>query len=187
MRDLSLHLLDLMENSIRAGATAIEVAIAEPPGADELELVLEDNGPGLAVAPERALDPFYTTKGGKRVGLGLSLFRTAVEAAGGTLALERAALGGLRVRGRMRATHVDRKPLGDVAATLWSVLATNPGVEVRFCVRGAGAAETISSEDFRADGNGAPDGMAAANAFARRARELLARLPCAGESAGTKQ
>ena len=87
MRALSLHILDLVENSIRAQATTIVIRIVADPAADLLRIEIEDDGTGLKVTPEQALDPFYTTKGGKRTGLGLSLFRAAAEAAGGGLTL----------------------------------------------------------------------------------------------------
>ena len=83
MRELSLHVLDLVENSLRAGAGVVAVGIEEQPDRDLLAITVEDDGPGLAVGPQQALDPFYTTKEGKRTGLGLSLFRQQVELAGG--------------------------------------------------------------------------------------------------------
>ena len=87
MRDLSLHILDLIENSIRAGASAIMLTVAEYPDADLLELTLEDDGHGLRVPSDAATDPFYTTKAGKRTGLGLSLLRAAAEQADGKLTI----------------------------------------------------------------------------------------------------
>jgi anti-sigma regulatory factor (Ser/Thr protein kinase) len=117
VRDLSLHILDVMENSIRAGATAISLTVAEDPEQDRLTIIVEDNGPGLSVPPDVATDPFYTTKNGKRTGLGLSLLRATAEQAGGKLTLRRSELGGLAVEAAMQLSHVDRSPLGDLAAT----------------------------------------------------------------------
>jgi hypothetical protein len=130
VRDLSLHLLDLMENSIRAEATVISVTIEQDPTKDKLRIVVEDNGPGLAVSAEQALDPFYTTKAGKRTGLGLSLFQGAAERAGGRMTVGRSPLGGVLVAACMRLSHVDRSPMGDLAATLSSVVCTNPEVDL---------------------------------------------------------
>jgi hypothetical protein len=130
VRDFSLHILDLIENSIRAGATRLSVTIAENPDQDTLEIIVEDDGPGLSVNPDNATDPFYTTKLGKRTGLGLSLFRAATEQAGGKLTLERSALGGLAVKATMRLSHLDRRPLGDLAATFSSVVCTNPDLDL---------------------------------------------------------
>ena len=130
MRELALHILDLIENSIRADASIIAVTIAEHPSQDLLEISVEDNGSGMSVAPEQALNPFFTTKNGKRTGLGLSLFKSTAEEAGGTLAIERSTLGGVAVKARMRLNDVDRKPLGDLAATLSSVVCTNPHLDL---------------------------------------------------------
>jgi signal transduction histidine kinase len=131
MRELSLHILDLIENSIRAGASVISVTLAAEPERDLMKISIEDNGPGLAVAPARALDPFYTTKKGKRVGLGLSLFGAAAERAGGTLSVGRSRLGGAAVKATMQIHNVDRAPLGDLEATLTGVVATNPSLDLR--------------------------------------------------------
>jgi hypothetical protein len=138
MRDLSLHVLDLIENAIRAEASVIVVSIAEHPEKDLLEIAVEDNGRGLTVPAEVVTDPFFTTKNGKRTGLGLSLFRAAAERAGGTLTLARSGLGGLAVNATMQLSHIDRSPLGDVAATLSSVVCTNPNLDLRcrFAVSG---------------------------------------------------
>ena len=132
MHDLSLYLLDILENSVRAGATVIATGIAADRAADELVLSVEDDGPGLPVEPEQALDPFFTTKSNKKTGLGLSLFRQAAEAAGGGLTVGRSdELGGVAVRARMSLTDVDRPPLGDLAASIATMVVTNPEIEFR--------------------------------------------------------
>jgi hypothetical protein len=130
MHDLSLYLLDIIENSVRAGATRIRVGVAADRAADSLAITVEDDGPGLPVTPRQALDPFYTTKKGKKTGLGLSLFRQAAEAAGGGLSVGRSDdLGGVAVRAWMSLGNVDRPPLGDVAISILTMVATNQEVE----------------------------------------------------------
>ncbi|HQL53715.1 MAG TPA: ATP-binding protein, partial [Phycisphaerae bacterium] len=98
MRELSLHIMDLIENSLRAQATIILVSVEALPDQDLLRIVVEDNGTGLRVPVESVLDPFYTTKRGKRTGLGLSLFRAAAESTGGRLMIDKSALGDVGVR-----------------------------------------------------------------------------------------
>lgn len=98
---------------------------------DLLTMRIDDDGPGFAEPPEVVLDPFYTTKRGKRTGLGLSLLQAAAARAGGDLAIGRSDLGGARVEARMGLGHVDRSPLGDLAATLATVACTHPEVDVR--------------------------------------------------------
>ena len=132
MHDLSLYLLDILENSVRAGATVIATTIVAGGATDELVIRVEDDGPGLPVEAEQALDPFFTTKANKKTGLGLSLFRQAAEAAGGGLAVGRSDdLGGACVTARMGLAHVDRPPLGDVAASVATMVVTNPEIEFR--------------------------------------------------------
>jgi hypothetical protein len=130
LRDLSLHLLDLLENSIAAGASSIWVRLVELPESNRFELVVDDNGRGLSVTPEEALNPFYTTKNGKRTGLGLALLRTSARQAAGDLTLTRSSHGGLRVHATLQLDHVDRIPLGDVATSLSTVACTHPGLEI---------------------------------------------------------
>jgi anti-sigma regulatory factor (Ser/Thr protein kinase) len=142
MRELSLHILDIIENSIRAGASIIAVGITENVVEDLLEITVEDNGSGLNIPVQDALDPFHTTKDGKRTGLGLSLFRAAAEQAGGNLAIEKSDLGGVAVRVSMNLSHIDRRPLGDLAATLSSVVCTNPDLDL-WCRFSSGGPECM--------------------------------------------
>lgn len=147
MRELSLHLLDLLENAVTAGASLVVVEIALEPEWNLLRITVEDNGPGLSVSPEQATNPFYTTKKGKKTGLGLSLFRFRIEQAGGELALERSPLGGLAVRATIGLSHIDRNPVGDLASTISSVLAANPELKLSLCIRVNGREQTITSSD----------------------------------------
>jgi len=147
LRELSLHVLDLVENAIRAGAAVIAVSVEEDPEGDTLTLAVEDDGPGLPVPAHVATDPFYTTKEGKKTGLGLSLLKFRTEQAGGCFSLGKAALGGLSVRAAMPLSGVDRSPLGDLAATLASVVCTNPEVELRARLRVADKEWTVSSAE----------------------------------------
>jgi DNA mismatch repair ATPase MutL len=136
VHDLSLYLLDIIENSVRAGATVIATSITASRADDTLTITVEDDGPGLPIAPEQVMDPFFTTKTGKKTGLGLSLFRQAAEAAGGELMLgDSAELGGVAVEARMSLANVDRPPLGDIAATLATMALTNPEIEFRVDLR----------------------------------------------------
>ena len=147
MRELSLHILDLIENAITAGASRVAVEIAQETERDLMRIVVEDDGPGLSVSAERAMDPFYTTKNGKKTGLGLSLFRFRIEQTGGELVLDRSALGGLAVRATLSLVHVDRNPVGDLAATISSVAATNPQLDLSLCMRIDGREQVVESSE----------------------------------------
>jgi len=168
--ELSLHILDLIENSVRANASTIAVTVEEKPEEDRWEITVEDNGAGLRVSPEQALDPFYTTKNGKRTGLGLSLFQTSVEQAGGRVILDRSPLGGLAVKATMCLSHADRAPLGDLAATLASVVCTNPQLDLRCRYRAGGRECIVRAADVA---NELPADQRCGLAIARRVSERI--------------
>jgi hypothetical protein len=147
LRELALHILDLIENAVSAGASRIAVQITQETQWDLMRIVVEDNGPGLSVPAEQAMDPFYTTKKGKKTGLGLSLFRFRIEQTGGELALDRSTLGGLAVRATLRLAHVDRNPIGDLAGTISSIVAANPQLELSLCIRVDGCERVIMSSE----------------------------------------
>ncbi|HEY5530130.1 MAG TPA: ATP-binding protein [Thermoleophilia bacterium] len=137
MHDVSLYLLELLENSVRAGASHINVGLRIDHASGELRLTVDDDGRGFDAAPERILDPFFTTKEGKKTGLGLSLLRAEAEAAAGGLTLGPSpTLGGARVDVAMRLDHVDRPPLGDLATTLVVTAVTNLDVEFTISLEG---------------------------------------------------
>jgi signal transduction histidine kinase len=140
MQDLSLHLMDVMENSLRAGASTVRVLVVEDRPRDTLVLEVEDNGPGMD--PEtaaRALDSFYTTKPGKAFGLGLSMLAQSAREAEGKVEIGPAVAGGLRVRAEFRLSHPDCRPLGDVEGTVRLLQSAHPDVE--FVYRHAEAPE----------------------------------------------
>jgi len=174
VRDLSLHILDLIENSIRAQASVIGITIEVDPAADCLRLVVEDNGCGLNVSPEEASDPFYTTKSGKRTGLGLSLFRETAEQAGGQMTIGKSDLGGVAVVAEMQLSHVDRIPLGDISATLSSVVCTNPAIDFRLRLRLGDRESFLSAFGLGQElGVGRCGGLAVAQTIMERIRAQL--------------
>ncbi len=177
MRDLSLHILDLIENSIRAQASVVAVTIKQDFEGDTLAVMVEDNGPGLNVPADQATDPFFTTKNGKRVGLGLSLFRAAAERAGGKLRLTPSDLGGLKVWATMQLTHIDRSPLGDLASTFSSVVCTNPNLDLwcRFCVNGRESVVRVS-DVARELPVGGRWGLAVARRLSERVKSVMYQM-----------
>lgn len=143
MRDLSLHILDVVENSIRANARRVEILVEEDEVADLLRLEIADDGNGMDESMmKQATDPFVTSKPGKRVGLGLALLEQATKEADGEFELESEGGAGTRIRATFRHAHPDRKPLGDIPATLETLVAGNPGVEFLYEYRRG--AETIT-------------------------------------------
>ena len=148
MRELALHILDIIENATRAGATQINFSAELDKDKEWLSLCIADNGSGLPVTPEQALDPFYTTKTGKRTGLGLSLFKAATEQANGTFHLGTAPAGGALVRATFQFHHVDRMPLGDLAETFLAVLISSPEVHFHCSIVGPQGAFSLHSQEL---------------------------------------
>jgi signal transduction histidine kinase len=130
MRDIALHVLDVAENAIRAGAVRIEIRIHEDADRGVLRLEIIDDGRGMdGEEVRRAMDPFYTTKPGKKVGLGLPLLAQAARESGGTFDIDSEPEKGTRVHAVFGLDHPDRKPLGDIAGTLELMQLSHPEVE----------------------------------------------------------
>jgi hypothetical protein len=129
MRELSLHLLDIAENGVSAGAQNITITIVEDLRADRLELAVEDDGRGMdAAMVEQVTNPFITTRTTRKVGLGIPLLKLAAEMCEGGLTVESTPGVGTTVNVDFQHSHIDRMPLGDVAGTLLSLLVGWPQV-----------------------------------------------------------
>jgi len=130
MQDLSLHILDVAENGIIAGATLVSIAVTEDLERDFMEVVIEDNGRGMAAEfLAKVLDPFVTTRTTRKVGLGLSLLQQTAREAEGELYIESWPGVGTRVRVTMRHGHIDRKPLGNMVQTIVTLIEGNPDTD----------------------------------------------------------
>lgn len=128
MRELSLHILDLLQNALEAGATRVEVRIEEDLAADQMSVSVRDNGRGMdREIANRALDPFFTTRTTRHVGLGLPLLAEAAKRCEGKIELESAPDGGTVVTATFRHSHLDRAPLGNVTSTLLATLLGGDG------------------------------------------------------------
>jgi len=131
MLELSKHILDIAENSIRAGCRTVTITVVEDTKADLLTLQISDDGKGMSSREqEKALDPFYTTKKVRRIGLGLPMLKSAAEMTGGNFKLESTEGLGTTVTVTFGHSHIDRQPLGDVALTIVSLIAGSPQVDV---------------------------------------------------------
>lgn len=149
MKEISLHILDAVRNSIEAGATRVAVTVTADSARDTLTVDIVDNGRGLdPAALRRVTDPFYTTRKTRRVGLGLSLFAATARLSGGRLEVVSAPGQGTRVTATMRLGHIDRPPLGDIATTLACLLAANPSLELEYTHRADGREFALKAGDL---------------------------------------
>ncbi|MBN1685756.1 MAG: hypothetical protein JW852_03830 [Spirochaetales bacterium] len=149
MWDLSLHLFDLMENSIRAGASTVAVTIAENRESKILTLVVEDDGPGEKSFPAEMLDPALNKKPKDKKKQGIPLLRSVAEDAKGGLTAAQSPLGGVAVVAMFRLNLIDAKTWGNVPATFESVAGTNPSVEIRCHLRLNGKERTYTNLNSR--------------------------------------
>ena len=130
MEDLSLHILDIVENSIKAKASRIEIKVVEDTKRDLLTIEIKDNGRGIDEKTiEKVFDPFFTTGTTRKVGLGLPLLSQAAKDSGGDVEIESKVGKGTKVKATFRHSHIDRKPMGDMEATLAALISVNPEVD----------------------------------------------------------
>ncbi|MDR3348364.1 MAG: ATP-binding protein [Acidaminococcales bacterium] len=133
MRDLSLHVLDLVQNAVAAGAKNISLLIGEDGEKDLLSIEVSDDGKGMA--PDFAAcakDPFATTRTSRKVGLGLPLMDMTAKRAGGRLDIDSRPGEGTKITAVYRLSHIDRPPLGDIAATVKIIAAGCQGIFFRY-------------------------------------------------------
>lgn len=129
MRELALHILDIAENSISAGANRIRIAIEENLKNDVLKIVVEDNGKGMdAETLARITDPFVTSRTTRQVGLGIPIFKAAAEACDGALNIDSQPGVGTTMEVTFKRSHIDRMPLGDIVGTLLTLVIGTPQV-----------------------------------------------------------
>lgn len=119
MRELSLHILDILQNSLEAGASRVELSLEEDLVNDRFSITVRDNGRGMDAAQiARATDPFFTTRTTRHVGLGLPLLAAAAEHCGGGLHITSTPGEGTTVEAVFQHSHIDRAPLGNIQGSL---------------------------------------------------------------------
>lgn len=133
MLELALHILDILQNAVEAGATGVELTVVEDEPADRLTITVADNGRGMdEQTVQRVQNPFYTTRTTRHVGLGIPLYAAAAETAGGGLVIRSQAGAGTTVEATFQLSHPDRQPLGDMAGTLLAFLLSDRAPELRY-------------------------------------------------------
>lgn len=133
MEEIALHVLDIVENSIRAHASVIAVQVDCDEERDLLILEIVDNGRGMDErTAKKALDPFYTEKPQKRIGLGLPLLAQAAREGGGEMEVESKPEVGTSIRATFSLSHPDRKPLGNLEETMNLLKASHPEIKFLF-------------------------------------------------------
>lgn len=126
MRDISLHLLDLVQNSIKAQASLINIEMTFNPNG-QLHITLADDGKGMTEAYAKSVqNPFVTSRSERKVGLGIPMFAENARLTGGNLVIKSILGKGTTLEADFDTTHIDCLPMGDICETLYSLIIMNP-------------------------------------------------------------
>lgn len=127
MRDLSLHILDLVQNSVKAGASLVQVRIRDSAKEDVIAIEIADDGCGMdEELLLRVTSPFTTTRTTRKVGLGIPLFMANAQGSGGAFSIDSKPGEGTCVRGTFGRSHIDRPPMGDIQGTMLTLVLGTP-------------------------------------------------------------
>ncbi|HIQ74462.1 MAG TPA: ATP-binding protein [Candidatus Cottocaccamicrobium excrementipullorum] len=150
MPEISLNILDVAENSTRAGATLVEISICADTEADTLTVVISDNGCGMT--PEQVsqvTDPFYTTRTTRKVGLGVPFYKYAAESTGGSFSIQSEKGKGTQVKAVFGLSHIDRMPLGDISSTIHLLILYHPETDFVYTYQVDGRKFTLDTRELK--------------------------------------
>lgn len=151
MRELSLHILDIMQNSISAQATRIMVAVEADSAQDLLTIRVVDNGKGMDPAfVAKVRDPFVTTRTVRKVGLGIPMLSAAAEQCGGWVIVDSALGKGTTIEALFELRHIDRAPMGDIINTMITMMVANPEISFRYEHRVDGKEFILDTNEIKA-------------------------------------
>ena len=155
MKELSLNILDIAENSVKAGAALVQILLTQRQ--DTLTITIADNGCGMTPEVLRSVtDPFYTTRTTRKVGLGLPLFREAAETAGGKMTIRSKEGVGTTVEASFELGNIDLPPLGDVPGSIVNLVQCNPELDFIFRVESDGETFCMDTREIREILQGVP-------------------------------
>lgn len=150
MEDISLHILDIAENCLRAGSTKIEIEMEIDTILDRVTITVRDNGKGMTEAEIKlATDPFYSTKITRRIGLGILLLLESASQANGSVRIESEPGKGTTVTAWFELSHVDRRPFGEITETFITLIAGNPDVSFIYTSTIDGEKFTLATDEIK--------------------------------------
>ena len=130
MRELSLNILDIAQNSISAGASLTEIVVNENTKDKTLLIGIYDNGCGMTEEQVKSvIDPFFTTRTTRKVGMGIPLFKMSCEQTGGKFTIESEKGVGTKINALYKTDSIDFTPLGDIASTIVTIVSMNADKE----------------------------------------------------------
>ena len=155
VRDICFHIVDLVQNAVAAGSRTVMVSLSESEADDEIQLVVRDDGCGMdEETAAQARNPFYTSKGFKKVGLGLPLLEATASSCHGDFELESEPGRGTTVQARLERGHWDCPPLGDLTNTILTLLVSLDDIDLHFSYSSDRGTFSISSDEVRKEAGG---------------------------------
>lgn len=155
MKDISYHILDVVQNSLNAGADRVEIDIMEESHTGRYELKISDNGGGMSSEMlKQVTDPFFTTSTKKKVGLGLPLLKQNAELTGGIFTIKSDLNKGTVVTAVFNSFHIDMIPVGDLAMTFKTLIASNPDKDFVYRHRKEDGGFDVDTADIRSNLDG---------------------------------
>ena len=150
LTELSLHILDIAENSTRANASFIEIDVTIKPNEDMLSITIVDNGCGMnAEQLAQVTDPFFTTRTTRKIGLGIPFFKQAAESTLGSFSITSILGKGTTVNAVFGYSHIDRMPLGDLNSTIHTLLLMHPECDFLYRYRVNEKMFTLDTREFK--------------------------------------
>lgn len=150
MNDLSLHILDIAENSIDAGAKNIEIIINEETKKDLLTVEINDDGKGIEEEMINLIQsPFSTSRTTRRVGLGIPFLKESAESCDGTFVIKSAKGVGTMIKATFKLSHIDRKPIGDMAETIIALILRSEKSEILYYHKKNGKDFVFRTKDLK--------------------------------------
>lgn len=150
MKELSLHILDIVQNSIKAKASLISVIITESTADDKMEILIRDNGSGMSEEMAKSVqDPFVTSRTTRKVGLGIPLFKLAAERCDGEFKITSELGKGTDVYASFTLSHIDRQPLGDIKGTVLSLITSYEEIDFYYSHKSNGKLFEVDTREIK--------------------------------------
>lgn len=150
MTEIALNVLDVVQNSVRAKASLIYIRITADTGTDMMDISIEDNGCGMTKEQvEHVTDPFFTTRTTRKIGLGVPFFKYSAECTGGSFSIESHVGKGTKVLARYVLSSIDRMPLGDMCATMHTLITLNTEIDFVYTYVVDGRQFVLDTREFR--------------------------------------
>ncbi|MFA9466540.1 MAG: ATP-binding protein [Velocimicrobium sp.] len=150
MPELSLNILDVAENSIRANASLVEICVLADTEKDRLTISIKDNGCGMSAEQiKKVEDPFFTTRTTRKVGLGIPFFKQAALGTNGSFHIESKINEGTLVTVTFTLSHIDRMPLGDITSTIHTLITFNTQTDFYYTYTYNKESFSLDTREFR--------------------------------------